>query len=131
MRNDGTRHRIVHEIVHQINAVTHPLIRDATGELAIESKFKIHTGIEGTLRLVHEPFGPVCILFPNLRYFLAPAPSGTVIVPHNFDLAYVSKRATLHRVACRFRMGLASMLRSHLYDDLALQNGFACGFDFG
>src|SRR5207244_9569049 len=117
VRDSRARHGIVHKKVHQVNAVTHPLIGDAAGKLAIQTKFKINTRIKWAVRFVHEPFGPVGIRFSNLAYLLASAPAGTVIVPHNFDLAYVAKSATLYGVPRCFRMWLTSMLRSHLYDD--------------
>src|SRR6185295_15878393 len=84
--DDGLREGIFQEVVHQIDAMTHPLIGDAAGEISIETKFKVGSGIEWTIRLGEEPFFPVRVFLTNLAYFFAAAPAGTVIIPHHLHL---------------------------------------------
>jgi hypothetical protein len=121
---------VLHEVVHQVDSVTHPLIRDAGGKFAIKPKFKVKAWIERSVRLGHEPGIPVGISFTNLHHFCAPAPSGSVIIPLNFDLADVAENATLYRFVSEFGIRFTAMLRSHLHDQPVLQHRVASRFNF-
>src|ERR1700738_5683287 len=122
MRYGRAREMVLHEIVLQIDAVTHPLIRNAGGKFAVKAKFKVQARIEWPVRLGHEPGIPICIRFPNLRHLCASTPSRSVIIPLDFDLADIAESATLYRFARKFRIRFAAMLSSHLHDQLALYN---------
>src|SRR6267154_1941479 len=85
--DDRLRKALVHEVVAKVNAVAHPLVRNAARKLLVEAKFKINLGIERPIGLVHQPGAPVRILFANHLHFGAPTPTGSVIVPLNFIFA--------------------------------------------
>src|ERR1700680_4811919 len=104
MRYGRAREMVLHEVVHQIDAVTHPLIRDAGGKFAVKAKFKVQARIEWPVRLGHEPGIPICIRFANLRHLCASTPSRSVIIPLNFDLADIAVSAPLDQFAAKSRL---------------------------
>src|SRR2546429_6923313 len=55
----------VHEEVAEVNAVAHPLVRNAAGKLSVEAKLEIELRIEGPERFGHQPGAPVGILFSD------------------------------------------------------------------
>src|SRR5207245_5680281 len=86
IRHDRLWKPLIHKVMTEVNAMTHPLVRDAAGKLLIETKFKVKLGIKRPVRLVHQPGAPVRILFANHLHFGTPAPARPVIVPLNFVL---------------------------------------------
>ena len=82
----------------QVDAVTHPLIRDAAGKILVEAEFEIEARIERTEGLGHQPALPIGVGLAELRNLLASAPARSVIVPDNFDFSEITERATLENV---------------------------------
>src|SRR5438876_595776 len=73
--HDRLRKVLVHEVVTEVNAMAHPLVRDTAGKLLVETKFKVKLGIKRPVRLVHQPGAPVRILFANHLHFGTPTPT--------------------------------------------------------
>ena len=46
---------VVQEVVHQVDAVAHPLVGDAAGEFFVQAEFEIELRIERTVRLGQQP----------------------------------------------------------------------------
>src|SRR5207249_7482114 len=44
--HDRLRKVLVHEVLTEVNAMAHPLVRDAAGKLLVETKFKVKLGIK-------------------------------------------------------------------------------------
>src|SRR5437868_13286276 len=66
VRDNRAGKRIVHEPVHKINAVAHPLIGNAAGKILVQAEFAIHLRIEWTIRFGHQPLAPVGVLLAEL-----------------------------------------------------------------
>src|SRR5258708_13838328 len=87
---DRLRKALAHKIMAEVDAMAHPLVRDAAGKLLVEAKFKVKLGIERLVRLGHQPGSPVRILFADHLHFRTPAPPRPIILPLNltfFDFA--------------------------------------------
>src|SRR4029079_3912010 len=129
VRRDRDGERIIHEPVHEIDAVTHPLVGDAARAFAIETELEVQTRIEGTRGAVPEPGFPIGILLLDHLHFRTAAPAGPVVVPDDLDLAHLAKRARLDEVVCDAGVDLAAVLRADLHDTVVLQHRVARGFD--
>ena len=119
---------VVHEPVHQVDGVTHPLIGNPAREFFVKTKLKIHLRIEGPRGLGHQPGIPIRVLFANLFHLGTAAPARTVIVPDDFDLAHISERSAARDFLRRTRVGLAAMLGADLDDGLRFKDSVARGF---
>ena len=119
VRHHRAREAVAHEPVHEVDAVAHPLVGDAAREVLVEAELEVEAGIEGPVRLGHEPLAPVGVLLADLRDLLAPAPARAVVVPLDLDLAHLAEGAAPHELARRARVGLAAVLGADLDDALA------------
>ena len=59
---------------------------------------------------------------------LTSAPSGTVVIPDNFDLAYVSESPSLYEVVRSNRIRFAAMLRAYLHNTFGFQDASRAAF---
>src|SRR5580704_5484002 len=125
IRHDRLRKALVHEVVAEVDAMTHPLVRDAAGELLVETKFEVKLPIERSVRLVHQPSTPVRIRFADHLHFGSPAPAGTVIVPLNLIFADFAENTGADQVAHRNLIRFATMLSTNLNDEILSMNGIA------
>src|SRR5215469_10151527 len=128
--NYGPRKAVVHEPVHEIDPVAHPLIGDAARKFLIQAEFTINLGVEWAVWLIHKPLAPVGVLLANQFRFWASAPPRAVVVPDNFYFAYVAERPGLDQVMSRHRMRLAAVLGSDLHDPMVLHDRISCSFHF-
>ena len=85
VRHDRAGRLIVHEEVHEIDAVAHPLVGDPARELLVQPELEVQLRVEGAVRLRHQPLLPVGVLLADLLHFRAAAPARAVVVPHDFD----------------------------------------------
>src|SRR2546426_12184173 len=108
--HDGTGKAVVHEPMHKVRGVTHPLVRNAAGEFSVQAKFTIDLGIEWAIRLSEQPLTPVSVLFSDQFRFFASTPSGTMVVPHNLHFAHLPESSALHHFASGFGIGFATVL---------------------
>ena len=127
VRHDRARRLIVHEEVHEIDAVAHPLVGDAARELPVEAELEVQLRIEGTVRLRHQPRLPVRVLLADLLHLGTAAPARAVVVPHDLVLAHVAEGAAAQDLARGQLVRLAAMLRADLDDEVALLDGVARG----
>src|SRR6516165_11295265 len=93
---------VLHEPMHEVDGMAHPLIGDAARELAIQPKLTINLGIKRPIRFGQKPFAPVGILFPNEFRHIAPSLSRAMVVPDNLDLTYFPEYATLYQIVSLF-----------------------------
>src|SRR6266705_1892475 len=108
------RKALIHEIVAKVNAMAHPLVRDADGKLLVETKFKVKLGIERPERFAHQPVAPVRILFANHLHFGTPAPTRAVIVPLDFVLGDFAENTRAGQVAHGNLIRFAAVLSANL-----------------
>ena len=59
------RKTVIHEPVHQIDPVAHPLIRDAARKFFVEPKLAVDLRVERPKGFVEQEFTPVGVLFAN------------------------------------------------------------------
>src|SRR3989454_3023591 len=102
--NTTTRHHrlrisFVQEVVAEVDAMTHPLVGDAAGNLLVETKFEIKLRIKRPVRFVHQPGPPIRILFADQLHFGTPAPARPVIVPLNLIFGDFTEDPGTHQVA--------------------------------
>src|SRR6266403_5024960 len=109
---------LVHEVMTEVNAMAHPLIRDATGKFLVETKFKVKLRIKQAVRLVHQPGAPVRILFANHLHFGTTAPARSMIVPFNFVLGDFAEDTGAHQIAHGNLVRFTAVLRANLNDEL-------------
>src|SRR5689334_13524085 len=117
--HDRLRKALVHEVVTEVNAMAHPLVRDAAGEFLVETKFKIKPWIKRARRLVHQPGMPVRILFVNHLHFGTTAPARPMIVPFDFVLCDFAEHAGTYQTAHGNLIWFAAVLRANLDDETA------------
>src|SRR5437879_8447535 len=98
--------------------MAYPLIRDATGDLLVEAKFKVELRIKWPVRLVHQPRAPVRILFADQLHFRTPSPARPVIVPLNLVFGDVAENTGAHRVTNGNMIQFATTRGANLGDEI-------------
>src|SRR5882724_11372292 len=130
MRHYRFRKRFIHEVVAQIDPMTHPLIGDAAGEILVQAILKIQLWIKRPIGLVHQPSAPIGIWLTQLLNLGAAAPSRPVVIPNDFVLCDFAESAGTNELPCGNLVRLTAMLRSYLNDLLAGEHRVASGLDF-
>src|SRR4029079_14029337 len=130
LRHDRARRLVVQEEMDEIDAVAHPLIRDAARELAIQAELEIQLRVERPIGLGHQPLLPIGVRFSNLLHLGTTAPAWSVVVPDDLVLAHVAERAAPDDIMSGELVRLTSVLRADLNDGLALLDGITRGFHF-
>src|SRR6266481_3017678 len=118
MRHDRLRKAFAHEVVAEVDAMAHPLVRDAAGKLLVEPILEIKLGVERPVRLVHQPGAPVRILLANHLHFGTPAPARPVIVPLNLVFGDVAESTGADQFAHGNLIRLAAVLSANLNDEI-------------
>src|SRR5882762_8540261 len=127
MRHDRLRKAFAHEVVAEVDAMAHPLVRNAAGELLIESIFEIKLRIKRPVGLLHQPGAPVRILFADPLHFGTPAPARSVIVPLHLVFGDVAENTGADQVAHGNLIRFAAMLSANLNDEVAAKDSVARG----
>ena len=101
VRHDGLREVIVQQVVNHVDAVAHPLVGDAAGEIFVEAEFEIGRGSNGRYGLLSSHLLPIRILLRGSVHFRPAAPARTMIVPDDLDFADLAQRAAARSIPSR------------------------------
>src|SRR5262245_25238831 len=110
--------------------MTHPLIRNAAGEILVKTELEVHSRVERPGGFSDQPTPPVRVLLSNLLDLRASAPARAVIVPDDLDLADLAERAGLDEIAHRYLIWLAAVLSADLRNAIVFNYGVASGPGF-
>src|SRR5215471_18452771 len=116
---------IVQKVVNHVDPVTHPLVGNTAGKVAVKTKLKVGSRVKWTIRFRQQPPGPVSILFLYLLHFRPASPTWAMKVPNDLGFADRSQHTSRYPFLCGHLVGLATVLRSDLDDELAGSDGVA------
>ena len=114
--------RLIRPKVNQVRPMTEPLIENAGGKVAIQPEFHINVRVEWAVRFSQKPALPIGIFFLYERRMFAvielrnAPPAWLIHIPLLRDPDDLPDPARLDDVANSQRVGLASVLRAHLYN---------------